>query len=317
MYLDRRAMTKAGINDPLLRESYESCRRLLISTEGRAWGIAMLAVPEHKRPHLWALYGFERWTDEIVDNGDPATRAGELTSWRSSVLADLRAGHTRDPLCRALLHTLRTWDIGADTVEAYLEGMRMSLTITQYPTYPDLQRYIDAVIVSVGRQVLALFEPLTDEAGPHMDALSTAMYLTDTITDVGEDLRWGRCHLPLDELDAFGVTRAELERGHLTPGIRELLRYQIDRTRKLYNVGTQVIDMVHPTSRFAVSAGAVAFQRTLAEVERRDYQVFTHPPHATMTMMVHAALNAGIPRIAARLWPSSAHHAAASASHPK
>lgn len=246
--------------------------------DGAGAAIALSALPPHKRPHLWALYGFARWADEIVDSGAPATRAEELGTWGSRVLADLRVGHSRDPVCLALLHTIRTWQIDIGLVETYLEGMRMSLTIDEHRSYADLRRYMDANLLCVGRQVLEVLEPRTDEAGSLMDALGTAAYLTDLIQDLGEDLRWGRLCLPLDELAAFGVTRADLERGQVTPAIRELLRFQIERARRLYKTGMAVADLVHPSGAAAVRTAAMIFRTRLEEIEHRGYDVFTTRP---------------------------------------
>jgi phytoene synthase len=301
IHLDRWALAKAGITDPLLGESYELCRRVLVAMDGPGWNIALLALPPRKRPHVWALYGFARWADEIVDSGAPGARAEELSTWSTRVLADLRAGRSRDPFCSALLHTMRSWNIGVELIEEYLNGMWMSLTLAEHKTYADLRRYTDASIVSVGRQVLAVLESQSEEAIPRMDALSTAMYLTDIIQDIGEDLRWGRLCLPLDELAAFNLTRAELERGQVTPAIRELLRFQIERARELYAFGMPLVDLVHPSGRLAVRAITTVFRMKLEEIERRGYDVFTARPWISAARVPGLLLRIGTPRNASPL----------------
>ncbi|PWK78611.1 farnesyl-diphosphate farnesyltransferase [Lentzea atacamensis] len=299
--VDHRALAQAGVNDPGLRQAYRCCRDLLLAHEGWASGYALWALPPQTRPHAWALYGFARRTDAIIDDGDPATRTEEFRTWRAQVEGDLRAGRSDHPVCRALLHTLHTYDIDPDTVHAYLDAMWTSLTTTTWATYADLYRYVEAVNCSVGRQVLALLGPRAPEATERMDALSAAMYLTDILTDLGEDLRWGRLYLPADELAEFGVIRRELERGEVTPAIRELLRFQVDRVRQLYNRGMEVVDMVEPASRLAVRCGAALFREMLDDIERRDFDVFATPPRAGWPRMVEALLRAGLPAMPARL----------------
>lgn len=293
MYSVGKALTRAGISDPLLREAYGLCHRVLIAADGAKWGAGMLALPPAKRPAVWALYGFARWADEIVDEGDPATRAAELATFTSRVAEDLETGHSRNPVCMALLDTMRTWDIAPSTVTAYLESMRLSLTRTEYRTFDELRHYTDAAIVSVGRQMLAVLEPSDEEAFHRMDALSTAMYLTDIIKDLAEDLRWGRLYLPLEELEAFGVARTDLERGRLTPPVRELLRFQIERTRRLYAEGVAVAGLVHPGGRPFVQLGTKVFRSTLEQIERRDYDVFTNRPWISTAQLPGLALRVG------------------------
>ena len=100
----------------------------------------------------------------------------------------------------------------------------------------------------IGLQMLPILEPLTPEAGARARALGEAFQMSNFIRDVGEDLKRGRVYLPQEDLDTFGVTRAALARGSVTPLIRELLAFEIERTRAMYAFAEPGIDMLHPTS---------------------------------------------------------------------
>ena len=54
--------------------------------------------------------------------------------------------------------------------------------------------------------------------------LGQAMQLTNILRDVGEDLERGRVYLPQSLLTEYGVSRADLERGVVTPEYRALMR---------------------------------------------------------------------------------------------
>ena len=69
-----RALDKAGITEPALRQSYRACRAVN-ATHGRTFYLATLLLPPAKRPAVHALYGFARRADEIVDAID-ARRTG-------------------------------------------------------------------------------------------------------------------------------------------------------------------------------------------------------------------------------------------------
>lgn len=263
----------AGITDPALRASYERCRRLH-ATFGRTYYLAALLLPPAKRPYVHSLYGFARYADEIVDNGDPATRETEFSTWSERVLADIDAGSTADPVCEALLHTLRTWDIPIGHVKAFLQSMRMDLTVGEYRTYADLQQYMYGSAAVIGLQMTPILEPTTDEAYPRAHALGEAFQLTNFIRDIAEDLDRGRIYLPLRDLEKFGVTRADWARRVVTPAIRELLAYEIARTREIYAYAAGGIPLLAESSRPCISTALVLYRRILDEVEKADYQVF-------------------------------------------
>jgi 15-cis-phytoene synthase len=269
---DERILDAAGIGGLSLRDSYQYCRRLH-AEYGRTYYAATRLLPPWKRPHIHALYGFARYADEIVDNGPPSTREHDFTRWSRRVVADLDAGSSTDPVCQALIHTMRTWDIAVEYVEAFLESMRSDLTVTEYGTFDDLRRYMYGSAAVIGLETLPILEPVTPAAAPRARAQGEAFQLTNFIRDVTEDLARGRVYLPMEDLERFGVTRADLATGGLTDGIRELLRFEIARTREMYRYAWDGIAMLHPSSRPCVQTAHVLYGGILAAVEKASYQI--------------------------------------------
>jgi phytoene synthase len=268
-----RALTAAGITDPQLRTDYEICRKLH-AQHGRTYYLATKLLPPHKRPYVWALYGFARYADEFVDSfTSPDPQA--LVVWGDAFLDGLKRGEADDPIGRAMAHTMRRWDIPRSHVEAFLESMRMDITITGYATYADLEKYMYGSAAVIGLQMLPVLEPLVPEAAARARALGEAFQMSNFIRDVGEDLRRGRVYLPQEDLDAFGVTREILERGVVTPPVRELLRFEVTRTRALYAFAEPGIDMLHPTSRDCIRTAFTLYSEILDAVEAAHYQVLT------------------------------------------
>lgn len=273
----RRALDAAGIEDPAMRQAYELCRGLH-QEHGRTYYLATLLLPPAKRPHVWALYGFARRADEFVDSlTDPDPQA--LVEWGTAFLDALAAnGPLRevdhpDPVAHAMAHTMRRWSIPRAHVEAFLDSMQLDITVTGYPTYADLEQYMYGSAAVIGLQMLPILQPLAPEAGARARALGEAFQLTNFIRDVGEDLQRGRVYLPQEDLDVFGVTRELLAAGRVTPPVRELLRFEIERTRALYAFAEPGIDMLHPTSRDCVRTAFHLYGGILDEVEAADYQV--------------------------------------------
>ncbi|MBK6872427.1 MAG: phytoene/squalene synthase family protein [Kineosporiaceae bacterium] len=289
--VSKRALDAAGISDPQLRADYETCRRLN-RDHGRTYYLSTTLLPPEKRPYVWALYGFARRADEFVD-AMAVPDAVALIDWGRTFLDILAPGaavgaatsgspsgsaapHTTDPVARAMAHTMRRWSIPRAHVEAFLESMQMDLTVNAYPTYTDLEQYMYGSAAVIGLQMLPVLEPMAPEASARARALGEAFQMTNFIRDLGEDLTLrGRVYLPAEDLEVFGVSREILAAGVITPPVRELLRFEIDRTRALYAFAEPGINMVHPTSRDCLRTAFLLYRGILDEVEANHYQVLT------------------------------------------
>lgn len=275
--MSARELDAAGITDPQLRASYEACRRLN-AAHGKTYYLATLLLPPAKRPYVHALYGFARYADEIVDDlGSTLTdqeKSDWLGRWGEQFLADLDRGHSDDEICRAVVDTVLRWQIPRAHFEAFLHSMRMDLTVTEYQTYDDLFEYVYGSAAVIGLQMVPILEPSTPEAYDRAMDLGVAFQLANFIRDVGEDLHRGRVYLPLQELAAHGVTRADLERRVLTPAIRTALQEQIARVRMLEERSRAGINMLSPSSRPCIEAARILYCGIVDEVEKIDYEVF-------------------------------------------
>ncbi|HZI96778.1 MAG TPA: phytoene/squalene synthase family protein [Actinomycetales bacterium] len=265
----------AAITDPQLRHDFEACRALH-AEHGRTYYLATALLPPAKRPYVWALYGFARFADEFVDSlTEPDPQA--LVAWGSAFLRSLDDGTGADPVARAMLATMARWDIPRDHVEAFLASMRMDITETSYPTYADLEGYMYGSAAVIGLQMLPVLEPQHPAAAEHARLLGEAFQMSNFIRDVGEDLDRGRTYLPTEDMARFGVTREDLHAGRrsgeVTPEVRELLAFEVRRTRDLYAKAEPGIGMLHPTSRDAIRCAFVLYGGILGAVEKADYRV--------------------------------------------
>jgi len=293
----------AGITDPSLRASYDACRRLN-ARHGKTYYLATRLLPPCKRPYVHALYGFARYADEIVDDlGSALTdaeRAEKLHGWGDSFLADVARGHSDDPICRAVVDTVRRWDIPVAHFEAFLTSMRMDLTVTDYATYEDLYTYVYGSAAVIGLQMVAVLEPISDAAYEPAKDLGVAFQLANFVRDVCEDLLRGRVYLPQEDLDRFGLTRADLERRVVDDRVRDLLRFQIARVRRLEAAARPGIDLLAPSSRPCIEAARVLYCGIVDEVERIDYQVFSQRATVPLRRRLEVAAPAWVRAVRAR-----------------
>jgi phytoene synthase len=298
-----RELDQAGIEGAALRASYERCRALLAS-HGKTYYLATQLLPPGKRPYVHALYGFARYADEIVDDlASDLTqdqRADWLVTWGEQFLADLRRGHSEDPICQAVVDTVLRWDIPVEQFEAFLHSMRMDLTITDYDTYEDLLEYVHGSAAVIGLQMVPILEPTAPEAYVRAEELGIAFQLANFIRDVGEDLLRGRVYLPLKELAQFGVTKADLEQRVVTPAIRAALAFQVARVRSLEESSRPGVQLLHPSSRPCIEAARVLYCGIVDAVEDIDYQVFDKRARVSMTRRLRVAGGAWTKAVVAR-----------------
>lgn len=301
--MSSRDLDAAGITDPQMRASYERCRELN-AQHGKTYYLATLLLPPGKRPYVHALYGFARYADEIVDDLSSTLtdeeKAEWLQTWGDAFLADVRTGHSDDPVCMAVVDTVQRWNIPTEHFEAFLHSMRMDLTVTEYETYDDLYEYVYGSAAVIGLQMVPILEPTTPEAYERAMDLGVAFQLANFVRDVNEDLDRGRVYLPMEELRRFGVDRAVLEQRVATPEVKAALRHQIDRVRRLEERSRSGVEMLHPSSRDCIEAARVLYCGIAERVVQIDYEVFTKRARVPMARRLAVALPAWARAVRAR-----------------
>jgi len=296
-------LTAAGIFDPELRASYKECRRLN-SLHGKTYYLATSLLPKAKRPHVHALYGFARYADEIVDDLDSSRtteeKASLLTSWGDGILADIRRGTSSDIIGRALVDTATRFNIPIELFEAFLHSMAMDLTVSEYLSFDDLMEYVYGSAAVIGIQMVHILGATDPQAYESAKKLGIAFQLANFIRDVDEDLNRGRIYLPLNELLIAGVTREALAARKLTSEIKAALIYQIARVRRLQAEAAPGIAFLDPTSQPCVVAASELYCGIVDEVEKINYEIFTHRAKTATWRRLNVALPAYIRAVRSR-----------------
>lgn len=263
-----------------LDRAYARCRELH-RRHGRTYYLATRLLPAATRPHVHALYGFTRYTDEIVDGGgtDPG---GRLREWSTAFWHAVGGAPTDDPVLPAVVNTIHRYQLDLEDFERFLASMAADLTTTRYADHADLAGYMAGSAAAIGTMMLPILgvAPGVDPAAAREPArqLGFAFQLTNFIRDVAEDVRRGRIYLPQTDLERFGVTEAELARaavsGRGTDNLRSLIRYEVQLARKNYVAAIPGVAMLADASRRCISAAFRVYGAILTEVAAADYDVF-------------------------------------------
>ena len=257
-----------------LDASYARCRELN-KAYGTTYYAATFVLPRVKRHHVHALYGFCRYADDIVDDLGPApvdVREKALADFGERFFADLADGDSDDPVLKAVVHTVKAFSIDPGCFRRFLRSMTMDLTVTTYDTFDDLLDYMDGSAAVIGEMMLPILEPSSPAAAPHARDLGIAFQLTNFLRDVSEDLDRGRVYLPQEDVRRFGASPAERR---VCGSWRELMRYEIARTREYYASADLGMPYLPSASARCIRAARRLYSAILDRIEAADYDVFT------------------------------------------
>jgi 15-cis-phytoene synthase len=261
-----------------LAAAYARCRELN-ARHGRTFFLATRLLTPAQRPAVHALYGFARWADEIVDSGTSTDPAGDLEQLEAQLADELAGRPTGHPVLAALADTVRRYSIDQALFVDFLASMRMDLTVTSYPDFAALDRYVHGSAAVIGLQLLPVFGTVVPraEAEPPAAALGRAFQLTNFLRDVGEDLDRGRVYLPRDVLAAYGVDRELLawcrRTGKPDHRVRRVMGHLVARTLAEYRDAEVGVPMLRPVSRPCVRTALTLYRGILDEIAAADYQV--------------------------------------------
>ena len=285
-----------------LEESYECCRELN-KRYGTTYYWSTYLLPKVKRHHVHALYAFCRYADDIVDDLGPAPVAERATALRDlgdRFFTDLERRRSDDPVLKAVVHTVKAFDIDPDCFRRFLRSMTMDLTVATYDTYDDLLVYMDGSAAVIGEMMLPILEPSDHDAAlPHARDLGNAFQLTNFLRDVAEDLDRGRTYIPQEDVRKFAAAGA-LERRQVTTEWIELMRFEIERTRELYESADLGIDFLPPASARCIGAARRLYSGILEQIEAAAYDVFAERVSVPTWRKLAVAVNGSRPVRAAR-----------------
>ncbi len=234
--------------------------------------MASALLPPDQRRAMRALYAFCRTSDDLVDRAQSEALPA-LQTWRRQALYPYWT--TDDPVTLAWFDARRRFQIPPLFAEQLLNGVAQDLQQTRYTTFAELADYCYGVASTVGLMSMHITGFSGREALPYAIKLGVALQLTNILRDVAEDWRMGRLYLPQEDLAHFGVVEADIAAGNNDARWQALMRFEIQRTRGLYQESMSGIAMLGRQGQIAVRAAAELYQRILDDIEAHNYDVFS------------------------------------------
>jgi squalene synthase HpnC/squalene synthase HpnD len=261
-------------NEITLSASYVWCERLARQQAGN-FHHAFRLLPVPQRRAMCALYAFMRVTDDLTDGSEAVEdKRLALTNWRQQLDGALE-GDYRHPLHPAFHHTVVQFGIPRRFLDDVLDGVGMDLDIAHYDTFSELYGYCYRVASAVGLACIHIWGFRGDKATEYAESAGIALQLTNILRDLGEDAARGRIYLPREDLERFGYSVADLERGRCDERFRALMRFQVERARRYYESAMPLGDSLDPAGRAVFLVMLRTYRGLLETIERRDYDVFS------------------------------------------
>ena len=160
--------------------------------------LAVLRLPADVRPAVYALYGFVRGADEIVDGAgrgaDSATRLAALDAWEDELGRGLGAGRSDHAVIAAIVDAGQRFELPLEELRSYMDSMRVDCGLVRIQTRHELERYMNGSAAAVGR-IMAVILGARRE-GEAFARLGVAFQLTNFLRDVRFDYELDRIYLP-------------------------------------------------------------------------------------------------------------------------
>lgn len=272
---------RLDVQTDLLDQAYAYCDAVT-AINSRSFYMASGLLPMAKRRAARSLYAFCRVSDDIVDDGK-GERSALLAAWRGRL--SLATPPADDLVAVAWADTRLRYNVPVRYVEQLLDGVAADLYKNRYENFAELAAYSYGVASTVGLMSMHIIGFHGDEAIPYAIKLGVALQTTNILRDVAEDWTRGRLYLPQDELASFGLDESDIkagvEEGRVTGRWRAFMRFQIERSRRLFADARPGIALLDPSGRFAIAAAADLYRGILDDIERHDYDVFSRRAHLT------------------------------------
>jgi squalene synthase HpnC len=166
-----------------------------------------------------------------------------------------------------------------EPLEALLHAFRMDVTVQRFNRFEDLLYYCRHSANPVGYLLLHLFGEVTERTVPLSDSICTGLQLANFWQDLSVDRTNGRLYVPLEDLDRFGYTENELDRGVCNEPFRRMMAFEVERAREYLLNGVPLLDLVSSARlRFELSLTVRGGLAILDAVHARGYDVLHRRP---------------------------------------
>lgn len=198
-----------------------------------SFSLGIIALSPKLRNPIYAIYGYVRLADEIVDSFHSYDKQKLLSRYKQETFQALEDGISLNPILQSFQETVHQYKIDYSLIHQFLNSMEMDLRKIDYNS--DLYKeYIVGSAEVVGLMCLHVFtEGDTKEferLKPYAMVLGSAFQKVNFLRDMKDDYQvLGRCYFPNVDISYFDNT----VKSHIEKEIEEEFQTALEGIKKL------------------------------------------------------------------------------------
>lgn len=174
---------------------------LITKEYSTSFSMATSLLEKDKRKAIYAIYGFVRLADEIVDSFNGYDKTFLLSNLNEQLQYALENGISNNMVLAAFVDTVIKYNISPKHIEAFMESMKSDLTKAEYTSTEELNTYIYGSADVVGLMCLKVFcngnQLLYDQLEKSAQKLGSAFQKVNFLRDLKDDNNeLGRSYFP-------------------------------------------------------------------------------------------------------------------------
>ncbi len=251
--------------------------RQVTAVHAKSFYLSARFLPREKRWATYALYGFCRYADNLIDTPRDRSRSEllqEVEFLANELETAYRTGESEHPIMMPFILIARKYTIPITYPMELLEGVKMDLRLDRYETFEDLYLFCYRVAGVVGLMMTNLLGYKSDSAFEYAEKLGIAMQLTNILRDVQEDERMGRIYLPQEDLSQFNVSENQIVSEQMDQNMLDFMTFQVDRALRYYKEAEKGVELLDTNSQFAIYAASKIYRGILDKIIRQGYNPF-------------------------------------------
>jgi 15-cis-phytoene synthase len=178
--------------------------RMTTRAYSTSFSLGIFCLKSEYRDPIYALYGWVRFADEIVDSFHDFDKKTLLERFRKETYQAIEEGISLNPILNSFQHTVNTYKIEKELTDTFLRSMEWDLSKTVYDEQ-GMKEYILGSAEVVGLMCLRVFckgnDALYQQLKPAAMSLGSAFQKVNFLRDLKADFSMGRVYFPELELD--------------------------------------------------------------------------------------------------------------------
>ena len=193
----------------LYNQTCLECSSLITRRYSTSFSMGIRVFDKKYRSPIYAIYGFVRFADEIVDTFHDFPKKELLDKFRRDTFEAIESGISLNPVLHSFQNVVNKYNIERELIDAFLDSMEMDLNLNAYEDNL-YQKYIYCSAEVVGLMCLRVFVNGDENMYKHLYAsarsLGSAFQKINFLRDIKSDFdERGRVYFPGVDFRSFSL----------------------------------------------------------------------------------------------------------------